>query len=300
MKTSHIAVAVMSFDRPHYLERVLQTVVAQLPMRDAEPVFYLFQDGSQSPRTRQVFGNAKLMEESVRVFRKYLPQGHVFDSKVNLGVAMNFDRAERTLFEENGYEAAIFLEDDLLLQPHYFQVMEDMLALAAGRDDIGMVTALGFQHHTPLAEQRAHANEVRLMDEHNWAFGLLRKTWEKRDAALRPYLQLVANIDYRERDKGDRKLALRALQQSLGRHGAGYLTSQDSMKNLAFELLGLHRITSFTNNARYVGKEGEHSTAEKFAARGYDRTIMYDRPHGGFQIPDGPELRRMRLGLQYR
>jgi hypothetical protein len=290
----------MSFDRPHYLERVLQTVAGQLPMKHTVPDYYMFQDGSISPRTGLVYGNAALMAESVKVFQRYLPQGRVFDSEVNLGVAMNFDRAERTLFEENGYDAAIFLEDDLLLQPHYFQVMEEMLNLAGARDDIGMVTALGYQHHTPLAEQRARVREVRLMDEHNWAFGMRREAWAARDRALRPYLDLVADLDYRERDKGDRKQALKALQQSLSRHGAGYLTSQDSMKNMAFELLGRHRVTTFTNNARYIGKEGEHSTAEKFAARGYDRTVMYDRPHGGFEIPPPDDLRRMRVGLQYR
>lgn len=300
MTKPKIAIAVMSFDRPHYLERVLQTVVGQLPMRDAEPIYYLFQDGSTSPRTGLVYGNAKLMAESVKVFQRYLPDGKVYDSQVNLGVAMNFDRAERVLFEENGYDAAIFLEDDLLLQPHYFQVMEELLALAGTRTDIGMVTALGYQHHTPLAEQRAHAREVRLMDEHNWAFGMRREAWQARDKVLRPYLERVSDIDYRERDKGDRKLALKALQQSLSRHGAGYLTSQDSMKNMACELLGLHRITTFTNNARYIGKEGEHSTAEKFAARGYDRTVMYDRPHGGFEFLPAETLRRMRVGLQYR
>jgi hypothetical protein len=300
VRLQKIAIAVMSFDRPRYLERVLQTVVAQDPFETAGAVFYLFQDGSISPRTAKTYGKRDQMDVSVTTFRDYLPGGHVFQAEINLGVAMNFDRAERVLFEENDYEAAIFLEDDLILQPSYFRIMEDLLNRVRDREDIGMVSARGYRNDTPLPDQRFRAREVRLMDEHNWAFGMTRRAWQARDRVMRPYLDIVGGIDYRERDQGERKVALKMLQQSLGRHGHGYLTSQDSMKNMAFEILGLNRITTYINNARYIGKEGEHSNADKFAQRGYHRTVLYDRPYEGVDLPDPDSLRRMRLGLQYR
>lgn len=295
-----IAVAVMSFDRPVYLERILQSVVAQAPFRNAEPVYYLFQDGHVSPRTGATFGDPEGMRASVELFRRYLPGGRVYEAEVNFGVAMNFDRAERTLFEDADYEAAIFLEDDMILQPYYFRILEELLDQAREREDVGMVSARGYRNATPLSEQRRRAEEIRLMDEHNWAFALTRAAWQARDRVMRPYLDRLAGIDYRERDKGENKVALKALQHSFARHGRGYLTSQDSMKNMAMELLGLHRVTTFTNNARYIGKEGEHSNAEKFEQRGYHRTVLYDRPHSGFEIPGPDALRRMRLDLQYR
>lgn len=295
-----IAIAVMSFDRPHYLERVLQTVLAQAAFVNAEPVYFLFQDGSVSPRTDAVYGNKDKMDDSVEVFARYLPQGHIYQSEVNLGVAMNFDRAERVLFEENAFDAAIFLEDDLLLQPYYFQIMEELLEQASQRPDIGMVSARGYSNFTPYEEQHNGRSEIRLMDEHNWAFAITRDAWKARDEVLRPYLDRVGDIDYRLRDQGERKQGLKALQASFARQGRGYLTSQDSMKNLAFELLGLNRITTLTNNARYIGVDGEHSNAEKFEARGHSRITLYDRPHSGFQIPAPAELRKMRLELAYR
>lgn len=298
--TERVAIAVMSFDRPHYVERVLQTVLAQQPMRRLVPVFHLFQDGCVSPRTGNVYGKAELMEKSVAVFRHYLPRGHVHQSPVNLGVALNFDRAERMLFEDHGYACAIFLEDDLLLQPWYFRVMEELLDLAATREDVGMVAAFGFDKEMPLAEQRRRERDLVLMDEHNWAFGMRREAWAARDRVLRPYLGIVSQIDYRDRDRGEPKAAIKAMQLAYGRHGRGYLSSQDSTKNLALELLGLHRITTFTNNARYIGKEGLHSTPARFAAQGHGRTVVYDRPHGGFVLPLPETLRAMRLGLQHR
>ncbi|MCR9148428.1 MAG: hypothetical protein NXH74_14725 [Rhodobacteraceae bacterium] len=300
MAPKRIAVAIMSFDRPQYLTRILQNVVAQDPFIDASTTYFLFQDGSVSPRSGQVYGDQTAMDASVEAFRKYLPDGLVYQARINLGVAMNFDRAERVLFEENDFDAAIFLEDDMLLQPCYFRILEHLLQQSWDRQDIGMVSARGFQNDTPLKEQRENAHRICLMDEHNWAFAITRDAWKARDEVLRPYLGKVADIDYRSRDQGNRKAALKMLQAGFARQGRGYLTSQDSMKNLAFELLGINRITTFINNARYIGVLGEHSNMEKFLARGYHRTVMYDQPHFDFELPSPDALRHMRLGLRHR
>ncbi len=285
----------MSFDRPIYLERVLQTVVAQRPFRQRTPVFYLLQDGSVSRRTGRVFGDQEKILRSREIFARYLPQGQLHASEHNLGVAMNFDRAERLVFEMHEHEAAVFLEDDLLLQPDYFRILEQLLDIALQREDIGMVSGCGFRLNTPLAEQRRRKREICLLDEHNWAFGLTRRAWRARDAVLQPYLKKLRDIDYRDRDQGENKQWMAALQKAHARHGQGYLTSQDSMKNLAMEILDLHRISTFTNNARYIGKEGEHSTAEKFQKRGYDATVMFNEVHEGFEVASPEILQRMRL-----
>ena len=295
-----VAIAVMSFDRPAYLERVLQSVVSQKAMREMVPQFFLFQDGAVSARSGKRVAEARNIDEAQACFARYLPDGHIMAAEHNLGVALNFDRAETRLFEEMGFETAIFLEDDLLLQPGYFRIMETLLGFAAGRDDIGMVSARGYRNETPLAEQRRRAGEIRIMDEHNWAFGMHRDAWRARARVLEPYLDLMRQVDYRARDKGDTKVRVHALQKSLGRHGRGYLSSQDSMKNMAFELIGRHRITTFTNNARYIGRVGLHSNEEKFAARGHQRTVLYDAVPEAFVLPEPDALRRMRLGLQYR
>jgi hypothetical protein len=298
--SDRLAVAVMSFNRPQYLERVLQTVVSQLPTRRMQLDFFLFQDGALSPRTNTIVADTAMLKASETVFTRHLPQGAVFTTPINLGVALNFDRAERTIYEEFGYDAALFLEDDLVLQPGYFRVIERLLDLTADRPDIGMVSARGFANQTPLSQQHRQVRDLCLMDEHNWAFAMHRKAWAARDTVLQPYLELMRKVDYRERDKGPMKTTLHALQRSFSRHGAGYLTSQDSMKNMAFELLSMHRVSTFVNMARYIGKEGLHSTADKFSARGYGRTIMYEGVPDDFDLPSPEVLKRMRLGLQYR
>jgi hypothetical protein len=293
-----LPIAIMAFDRPAYLESVLQTVISQAGYGDFEPIFFFFQDGAISPRTGIPAGSPEKIAASISIFEKYFPEATLLPSETNLGVAMNFDRAERILFEEYEFDAAIFLEDDLILQPHYMTTMAALIEVALECAHIGMVSACGYLMSTPLAVQRARARELCLMDEHNWAFGITRRAWLARDRVLRPYLDLVSDIDYRTRST--RNPQLKAYQRSLGRGGRGYLTSQDSMKNLALEALGIHRVSTFANNARYIGKVGEHSTEEKFSAKKYDQTILYDAPQTQFDVPSSEELSLRRAGLYLR
>lgn len=295
-----IAIALMTFDRPDYLERVLQSIVDQNSFRALQADFFVFQDGSLDSGLGTPVADVEKLKASREATEKYLPNARRFGSVWNLGVALNFDRAERLLYNELGYEVVLFLEDDLVLHKNYFRAIEALLDVTEDRADIGMVSARGYTPTTPAAVQSRHASRVELMDEHNWGFAMRKTAWEMRDAVLGPYLDLMRRTPYRKRDFGANKIAIHAFQRSLFRHGAGYLTSQDSMKNLAMELLGLHRITTYVNLGLYIGKDGLHSNANKFDAKGYGQTIIYDDDLVDFLVPDSHTLKFKRLDLQYR
>jgi hypothetical protein len=290
--TATLPIALMSFDRPDYLEAVIQTALRQLGHGGRRPIWFLFQDGAVGRRTGKPYADATATAESVRIFRSYIPDGEVFATNWNLGVAANFDRAERFMFVENAFDVAVFLEDDMLLQPHYMEVLVELLEMAKANPYIGMVSAYGARHDMPLAEQQARRTELCLMNEHNWAFGITRDCWVRRNAIVRGYLELLDGVEYR-----DRKAVhgtIEEMQRRLGRGGVGYLSSQDSIKNMACEVLDMHRVSTHTNNARYIGRKGLHMTAERFFKRGYHRTVLYPDPHGGFRVPSATELVAMR------
>ena len=291
MTRPEVPIAVMAFDRPDYLARVLQSVRAQDPPAAFTPRFVLFQDAAVSARSGEALADPRRIAESVAVFRRYMPDGEVMESAHNLGVAMNFDRAERKLFLECDYEFAIFLEDDMILQPQYFNVMGALMRIALSRPDIGMVSGYGLRSDTPLPEQRRRRRELCLMNEHNWAFGLTAACWRARDAVIGPYLALLRDVDYRRR--AELRDEIMAFQRALGRLGRGYHSSQDSIKNLACEVLGYWRLSTVTNNALYIGRKGEHMNKEKFMRRGYARTVLFDAPHGRFEPPSIETLRRL-------
>jgi hypothetical protein len=285
-------IAIMSFDRPDYLRAVLQALLRQQWPSSVLPRFFLFQDAAQSARSNALMGDPERMLAAVRVFKHYFPDGVVVQAEHNLGIARNFDRAERAFFEDMKADVAVFLEDDMILSRYYFCAMAELAEAALKRPEIGMFSAYGQHHFTELVEQKRRIGEICLMNEHNWAFGITRACWAARDKVVAEYLDLIDDIDYRER--GSRNAIIKAFQIRCGRGGRGYLSSQDSIKNMACEVSGFHRISTFANFARYIGRKGEHMNETKFALRGYDSTVVYASPPQGFHIPDGETLRLMR------
>ena len=85
-------IAVISFNRPHLLEQVLRGLREQTSPPDPAGV-YLFQDGG--PQSAP---------ECVGIFKNIFPQGRAFVDDTNLGIAMNYDRAERFVFDTLGAE----------------------------------------------------------------------------------------------------------------------------------------------------------------------------------------------------
>src|SRR5438094_314008 len=112
-------IVVMSFNRPDYLEAVLKSLVGQIGAELDRRTLALFQDGTVNPFSAQRRAREEDVLRCEKIFREYLPTGIVHSSPNNLGIALNFERAEKHAFEELGAEAAIFLEDDLVLSPHY-------------------------------------------------------------------------------------------------------------------------------------------------------------------------------------
>lgn len=287
-----LPIAIMSFDRPDYLEAVMQTLVRQTGFGGRQPEVFLFQDSGRAASTGEVYADPVKIAQCVELFRQYFPGGEVFEAPFNLGVAHNFDRAEKFFFIDNAFDCAVFLEDDMLLQPHYMEVLVELLNMALDNPHIGVVSAYGMRNDLPLEAQRRARQDLCLMNEHNWAFGITRACWEKRNRIVSHYLEIIHGVEYRERKA--RHPEINAMLRGLGRGGRGYLSSQDSIKNMACETLGIFRVSTCTNNARYIGRKGLHMTEERFFQRGYHRTVLYPEPHGNFAVPSIETLRALR------
>jgi hypothetical protein len=287
-----LPIALMSFDRPDMIEPVLQSIVRQKPVEGVEFDYYLFQDGWVNRTDGSNKCDPDAARACVSIFKQYVPEGRAMVSQTNLGVAGNFDRAERTFFIENEYPAAFFFEDDMVLRPGYFETMVQLLKVAQTTPHIGMFSAYGHKVSTPHHVQVEKRDQICLMNEHNWAFGITRECWLARNELLKEYLEILGPIDYRDRKKFHPKIY--ALQRLLGRHGKGYHSSQDSMKNLACEALGYFRVTTFTNNAQYIGRTGEHMDESRFYARGYHNTVLYRGEQTPFEMPDTDRLYQLK------
>lgn len=274
-----LPIIVMSFNRPKYLEEVLRSIKAQKGVSVSDDRFHLFQDGSASERSGKRYADEADIDASCDLFLQYFPNGRVHRAEFNLGVALNFDRAERFVFDTLGAEAAIFLEDDLVLGPYYLRTMERLWDLAAARDDIGYFSAFGM-HKASLDQQRKFADRIE-PDMQNWAFGLTRKQWLKSAPYVDQYLDLVRGVDYRDRPH-DKIAALYA------RWGVPVKTSsQDTAKSIACHLTGSVKIKTYPVFGQYIGREGLHATPRLYEASGFHLTqVMEDDIFDKAEISD--------------
>lgn len=255
-------IAVMSFNRPDLLAEVLGSLKTQT-IKVEPSTIHLFQDGAPSK------SNNELQMKCVDVFRSIFPEGNIHFSEVNLGVALNFERAETLFFDKLKTDYAIFFEDDLVLSPHYLAALDQMIQFALQDDRIAYVSAYG-NHKAPLADQQARAGDTIPMG-HKWGFALTRRQWLRQKPIIDKYLDIVRQRPYSGRDNQ----AIRALFESLGYTSPG--TSQDAAKDVASLVLGTTKLNTFACFGKNVGAVGLHSNPEFYEKEGFGKTELLDR-----------------------
>ncbi|MEE4317585.1 MAG: class I SAM-dependent methyltransferase [Erythrobacter sp.] len=274
-------IAVISYNRPDLLERFLASLKQQTVAVNPSQVA-LFQDHGDPAEA-----------DCMAVFRAAFPEGEVFQSDTNLGVALNIDRAERHVFETLGADVAYFFEDDLILGPHYLEALGQLADFALGEERVSYVAAYG-SHRTDAAEQSERSGELVLMD-HKWGFALTRRQWERQKPIIEPYLEIIRQRPYRQRDNA----AIKAYYHKLGYAQAG--TSQDGAKDVAGAVLGTVKLMSLACFARYEGRDGLHMRPELFDELGYGKTEVF-AGSPDFDLPSSEQLdtwvERMRASLR--
>jgi Methyltransferase domain/Glycosyl transferase family 2 len=257
----------MSFNRPDYLQQVLKSLCAQVECEIDKRTIILFQDGAVNPYSNERHASEDDISECVRIFYSLFPNGQVFRSPINLGVALNFDRAERYGFEELSAESVVFLEDDLVLSGHYLSIVDRLTERFAEDNRVGYVAAYG-DHTKSIKAQHTHRRRL-IGLTHNWGFALYRRQWLRMRPYVLQYLRVVEGTDYRHKDAK----AIRDLFASWG-FGCPAI-SQDAAKTIACCIDGVIKINTYGCNAKYIGSQGLHMNDKLYAERGYHKTELY-------------------------
>lgn len=282
-------IAVLAFNRPHYLKRTLDSLKNQRGATTADSNVFLFQDGTINPASGNRYATEEDLSENVSLFRDAFPRGKIFVADTNLGVALNFERAERYIFETLEAPVAFFLEDDFELGPFYLKTMHQLAQIALARNDIGQFAAYG-DHRAPIEQQRKLPNGIIAL-AHNWAFGMTRDHWCKVATYVNQYLSLVRDCDYRNRPT--EKIV--DLFRAWGCCAPG--TSQDVAKTLACYLVGSVKLNTFAVFGRYIGERGLHTTPEFFVAHGFDKTEVIEEDVFCRNVINNEEVSGIRAGL---
>jgi hypothetical protein len=269
MDFRRLPICVFSFNREAYLRRTLESLRDAIAVGGMVGPVVLFQDGVHNPYSRQDKTSPESVAACIAAFREIVPHGVVFAAPENLGVGRNIYRGERWAFADNDYPAALFFEDDMVVSPRYFLVMEQLYALAGTTPRIAMFAAYGADGRASIARQFAERQKIGAM-HHNWAFGLTRAAWLQRETLTAGYMALLDDCDYRDRPL-DR---IAAWYGALG--WPPLPTSQDIAKSVALNTLGLARVASVAICARNIGEVGQHYTPAEYARLGFASVTMLE------------------------
>jgi hypothetical protein len=262
-----VPIILFGFNRPAYLERVCASLSNQRGVVLNPRRVFLLQDGPVSPRTGLRYAEDAQIEASIAAFRAHFPRGQVAAARGNLGIAANIRRGEALAFEALDADCAYFFEDDLELGPEYLRIMEALRALSDRDPRVGYFAAYG-DHHIALPGPEAWLT----MLQHHWGFGLRREPWRRLRAWLAPYYEILDRADYAARDH----LAIFRWMESLD--VATGASSQDAVKTVGCNALGIARVMTDVCFGRYIGAQGASFREEKFRAMGFDRMSWVEGP----------------------
>jgi hypothetical protein len=274
----------MSFNRPEFLEPVLESLQAQQGDTLAGREIHLFQDGARNRYSGIAYAREADIQESLTVFRAFFPDGKIHYTGDNVGICENFHRAEEYFFKENEFDCAYFFEDDLVLSPAYLQMMETLQRYAARSPRIAYFAAYGDYYAGPEEVRERRRTLITL--DHHWAFGLMRRNWLRIRESMSDYYQLILGQDYARRDHR----AVYALYEKLGAAPRG--SSQDAAKAFACDRLGFWRCRTFVPFARYIGTTGAHMTQASYDQIGFARTVVAQQPLTDLIFPDDRQIDR--------
>jgi hypothetical protein len=152
-------IAIMSFNRPHFLAETLQTLLAQQGGDFDTREVHLFQDGSINRWSRMRYASEQDIQSCLDLFRQAFPRGRIHYTGENIGICENFCRAEAFFFEMNSFSTAWFFEDDMILSPMYFRMMEQLQRYAAMTPRVAYYSAYGnyYASHTEVASNRVRS-----------------------------------------------------------------------------------------------------------------------------------------------
>lgn len=275
-------VAILAFNRPEYLKETLQSLSRQAAGSLDGREIHLFQDGIVSAVSGREYASMEALKRNIEEFLNVFPNGFVHVQGWNKGIAEHFNVVERYFFELNQFEAAIFLEDDMILSEFYLRIMDELIDYAKINEKIGYVAAYG-NHYAPLDAQIQNKSKIIDM-HHHWAFALLRRQWLRQKPLVDEYLALISGVDYKNRDH------VKIIDFFRSKGFMPFTTSQDAVKGAIAHMSGAVRLMTFPCYGKYIGRQGVNFTEKAYEDMKFDTTILCNSSPDRLDWPSEAEL----------
>lgn len=261
-----IGIAIIAQKRWLMLMRLLASLEASESL-DRVTV-HLFQDGAVNVLTGKRTATDEDIARSIQVFEESnLPHKELHEQEGNVGMLLNQLYATDYLAEH--YSRLIVMENDTVLSPHFLTMAHHLFDDLEDQPDTFCFSP-GFRRACSLGMIDKHLSELRPTWGHtNCECFLTRSLMRIRHLdTFEEYHRLVINQEPSLNQK------IRELFTRTGWLG-GLSATQDNMRNVAINEIGMRRMMMIVNRAINIGSVGTHFNARLFHQMGFDGQTPY-------------------------
>lgn len=186
------------FNRPEYTEQFLLSLLNQsLDVEQSRVICFI--DGYE--KSSDYFLKIPDRTQGVAdLVTKHLPGARIIRAESNLGLARALFALQDAVYLMQGSEWAIFLEDDIILEPSYLEVLEHLIGLASQTDQVVKVAAcqahMGYLAKPP-AENRKHF----FLGQGTQAFAESKEFFKMRSDITSSYIESLAGSAYMHKNR---------------------------------------------------------------------------------------------------
>jgi len=191
-------VGIRLFNRPEYTERFLESLVRQSVAIDPSRTICFVDSYPKSSDYFQKIPDRT--EEVIALVKRYIPEAHIIHPDINVGLANALFTLQESIYNLPHARWGIFLEDDLVLDTQYLEVLGHFIELADTQEDVVKVSAC--QIHTGyFANPPAAGRRNFFLGEGTKAMAEQASFFELRRPIIEQYLQTLAGSSYRHRNR---------------------------------------------------------------------------------------------------
>ena len=267
-KKNNTAVAIFSFNRPHYLKQVLDSLEKNSDLDGLD--FYFFQDGLINKFSKRITANESDIKKCLALWESCrLPNKRLIRRHFNLGIGINQFEAKTLLFDELNYEQVMFFEDDMILSQEYIRLLKIMLSQFKNDPDISLVMANGGHPNIKIKEKRKQAiYKLRTGNDNLWGWATWQDRWKKAKPLFAEYYPFIENIDYK----------YRPIQEIINffakKNIKTNVSSQDQAMKYAFIANDMIELNTFIPRGKYIGEIGTHMYTQAYKRYPYHEIIL--------------------------
>ena len=285
------AILLLGFNRTDYFSKVLKSLEANKEAHKHDIHVYI--DGGP---------NAKQEDIIEMVNQSQFKNANIVCRANNWGIGRHLIDARRALFDEQGYDRILLLEDDLILGENYVETVFKISDWASKYDDIGTITAYHINQSSSEVQKTQEAQLI-ATNRHFWGYVITKAAWdevkhiiydfEKRFLSRTTYTKRAHRrirwffmskwINRKRKTKQNRLVPNQCVTPPFPRMPFRIATSQDAITALALWHHGYHRITTRVSRAEYIGVEGYSFSPEVYKNQGFDKQNLTD--YANIQTP---------------